>query len=61
MIEGHEVEWHAGAGMRWQRSPRWALDVGGGLRLGQDRAWFVTTGAAYAFGLRSLIPVRGGG
>lgn len=61
MLEGHDVEWNAGAGMRWQRSPRWALDAGGGLRLGAERAWFVTTGAAYAFGIRSLIPVRRGG
>lgn len=46
------VEWSAGAGTRYQLSPRWALDAGLGRRLtGDDRAWFVTFGSAFAFGL----------
>jgi hypothetical protein len=46
------VEWNAGVGARYQFRPRWALDAGIGRRLtGDDRAWYVTFGSAYAFGL----------
>ncbi len=46
------VEWTSGAGVRYQASPRWALDGGLGQRFtGADRAWYVTFGTAYAFGL----------
>jgi hypothetical protein len=49
---GEEVEWNGGAGLRYQTSPRWAMDAGVGRRLsGSDQAWYVTVGAAYAFGL----------
>jgi hypothetical protein len=49
---GEDVEWNAGAGLRYQLAPRWALDGGAGRRLtGDDRAWYVTFGSAYAFGL----------
>lgn len=42
----------AGAGMRYQWSPRWAMDAGIGRRFtGDDGTWFVTFGSAYAFGL----------
>lgn len=42
----------AGAGVRYQLAPRWAIDGGIGKRLtGDDRAWYVTFGSAYAFGL----------
>lgn len=52
MGDGEDVEWNAGAGVRYQLSPRWAIDGGLGRRLtGDDRAWYVTTGSAYAFGL----------
>ena len=41
-----------GAGTRYQLTPRWAIDAGVGKRLtGDDRAWYVTFGSAYAFGL----------
>ena len=41
-----------GAGTRYQLAPRWAIDAGVGKRLtGDDRAWYVTFGSAYAFGL----------
>jgi hypothetical protein len=46
------VEWNVGTGMRYQFSPRWALDAGVGKRLtGDDPAWYATFGSAYAFGL----------
>jgi hypothetical protein len=42
----------AGAGFRYQLTPRWAMDAGIGKRLtGDDRAWYLTVGSAYAFGL----------
>jgi hypothetical protein len=47
-----DVEWSTGAGTRYQVTPRWAVDGGVGRRLtGDDRAWYVTFGGAYAFGL----------
>ena len=47
------VGWSAGAGLRYQLSPRWAMDGGAGRRFaGDDRTWYVTLGSAYAFGLR---------
>lgn len=53
MVEGGDVEWNTGAGVRYQLSPRWAVDGGAGRRLtGGDRAWYITFGSAYAFGLR---------
>jgi hypothetical protein len=52
LVEGEDVEWNTGAGIRYQLSPRWALDGGFGRRLtGDDQAWYVTVGGAYAFGL----------
>lgn len=54
------LAWNAGAGVRYQWSPRLALDAGVGKGLaGDDRGWFLTLGSAYAFGVRSLIPVPG--
>lgn len=52
-IEAAEaLEWSAGTGVRYQLSPRWAVDAGVGLRLsGDERPWFITFGSAYAFGL----------
>ncbi|MEX2284128.1 MAG: hypothetical protein WEE89_16700 [Gemmatimonadota bacterium] len=53
-----EVEWNAGAGLRKQLTPRLAIDGGIGKRLtGDDPSWFFTFGTAYAFAVRSLIPV----
>ena len=55
-----DVEWTAGAGLRHQLDPRFALDAGLGRRLtGDDRAWYVTVGVAYAFAIRALIRVPG--
>jgi hypothetical protein len=53
-----ELEWNVEAGLRRQVSPVLAFDAGVGRRLtGDDQGWFVTIGSAYAFGIRSLIPV----
>lgn len=50
--ETEAVEWSAATGIRYQWSPRWAVDAGVGLRLStESRPWFVTVGSAYAFGL----------
>jgi hypothetical protein len=57
--EEEEVEWNTSAGIRYQYSPRLALDAGIGRQLTGDEAWFVTFGTAYAFAVRSLIPVPG--
>lgn len=52
-----EVEWTAAAGVRYQLNPRLALDAGLGRTFAGGSEWFVTFGSAYAFALRSLIPV----
>ena len=61
LAPGAAVEWNSGFGIRYQLSPTFAIDGGAGARLtGDDRGWYVTFGTAYAFGIRSLIPVRAG-
>jgi len=51
------TEWNAGAGVRYQINPYFALDAGLGKRLtGQDQSWFVTFGLARAFAVRALMP-----
>jgi len=50
---GASVAWSAGAGLRYQLDPRWTMDAGIGRRFsGDDPAWYVTFGSAYAVGLR---------
>ena len=50
--EDEKLEWNSGVGVRYQLEPRWALDGGVGRRLtGDDQAWYVTFGGAYALGL----------
>lgn len=57
---GEDVELASTVGVRYQQSPRWALDGGIGRRLtGDDQGWYATFGTAYAFGLPFLIPSRG--
>lgn len=52
-----DVEWNAGAGMRYQVNQYFAVDAGLGKRLtGDDRSWFVTFGLARAFAIRALMP-----
>ena len=49
---GDDLELGIGGGVRYQLSPRWAIDGGVGKRLsGAERPWYVTFGSAYAFGL----------
>jgi len=50
-----DTEWHTGLGLRYQLDVRTALDAGLGRRLTGTPAWYVTLGAAHAFGLRGLI------
>ena len=58
LVEQEDLEWNAGAGIRYQASPRLALDAGIGRRLTGVPGWFLTFGSAYAFAVRSLIPVK---
>lgn len=59
MDRAEDVEWNAGAGIRYQLNPHFAMDGGIGKQItGDDRGWFVTFGLARAFAVRSLIPVR---
>jgi hypothetical protein len=52
-----DVVWNVGGGVRYQLDPRFALDAGIGKRFGGENSWFLTFGTAYAFAVRSLIPV----
>ena len=53
IVAGEPVALSAGAGLRYQLSPRWAMDVGVGRRFsGNDRAWYTTFGSAYVVGWR---------
>lgn len=55
-----ELEYSAGTGVRYQWNPTLALDFGVGRRLsGDNPAWYLTFGSAYAFALMSLIPGAG--
>ncbi len=52
IIESASVAWSAGAGARYQLSPRWAVDAGIGRRFtGDDRTWYVTFGSAFVIGV----------
>jgi hypothetical protein len=57
--QGEVLRWTVEAGARYQLDPFFALDAGIGRHLsGDERGWFVTVGAARAFAIRSLMPVR---
>jgi hypothetical protein len=57
--ETEGVGWTAEAGVRYQVSPQFNVDLGAGRRFaGPDRSWSLTFGLAHAFAVRSLIPVR---
>lgn len=59
LVEGEELAWTAEAGLRYQTSPQLNVDLGVGRRFaGGDQGWFFTFGAAHAFALRSLLPIR---
>ena len=52
LIEGEDLRWDSGAGIRYQLSPRVAADAGAGYRMtGSDTGWFLTFGAAVSLGL----------
>jgi hypothetical protein len=52
VVVSEPQQWDVAAGMRYQLSPRMAVDAGGGYRLrGDEPGWFVTSGAAVAVGL----------
>ena len=58
LLEDSELLWVVEGGARYQLSPFFALDVGVGRRLtGDEKAWFLTIGAARSFGIRSLFAV----
>ena len=57
ILEGSDVQWQAGAGLRWQHDPRWALDAGITRSFGDDGEWSLTFGAARAFGFIKLLPL----
>ena len=60
ILEDDAVDYNIGTGIRYQVSPRWAIDGGAGRRLnGPDQGWFATFGTAYAFALISLMPGPG--
>ncbi len=60
IVEEEKVDYNIGAGIRYQVSPKWAIDGGVGRRLNSPgQGWFATFGTAYAFGLRSLMPRSG--
>jgi hypothetical protein len=57
IVSARDVEYTVGTGVRYQWSTQLAVDAGIGRRLtGDDRAWYVTFGTAYAFGMASLMP-----
>lgn len=52
LVAGEPIEYDAGAGVRYQLSPKLALDGGFGRRLNGDaEGWYVTLGSAYVFGI----------
>lgn len=52
IVESAPVAWSAGAGARFQLSPRWAIDAGVGRRFtGDDRTWYLTFGSAFVIGV----------
>ena len=57
---GAGPRWVAGAGFRYQASPRMVIDAGIERRIGDDGPdWALTFGTSNAFSLRSLIPLPG--
>jgi hypothetical protein len=59
LAEDDGVRWTAEAGFRYQLSPQFGIDAGiGRVIAGPDQAWYATFGTAYAFAVRSLIPIR---
>ena len=52
LVESEDVQWNVGIGSRYQLGPRFSADAGIGRRLtGDDQSWYMTFGAAVAYGL----------
>lgn len=59
LVDGAELAWTAEAGFRYQTSPQFNVDFGVGRRFaGGEQGWFATFGAAHAFAVRNLLPIR---
>lgn len=59
LVDDEELAWTAEAGFRYQTSPELNIDFGVGRRFaGGGQGWFLTFGAARAFAVRSLLPIR---
>lgn len=59
LVDDEELAWTAEAGFRYQTSPQFNIDFGVGRRFaGGERGWSFTFGAAHAFAVRSLLPIR---
>ncbi|HEX2081475.1 MAG TPA: transporter [Longimicrobium sp.] len=59
LADDAEPAWTAEAGFRYQTSPQFNIDFGVGRRFaGGEQGWFLTFGAAHAFAVRSLLPIR---
>lgn len=57
--DGAPLGWTGEAGFRYQTSPQFNIDAGLGRRFaGDGQGWFVTFGAAHAFAVRNLLPIR---
>ena len=57
--DGADLAWTAETGFRYQSSPQFNIDFGLGRRFaGDGQGWFLTFGAAHAFAVRSLLPIR---
>jgi hypothetical protein len=55
ILDGSDVEWRAGGGIRWQFDPHWSMDAGFGRSFGFTREWSFTFGAVRSFGFHRLI------
>jgi hypothetical protein len=59
LVDDAELAWTAETGFRYQSSPQFNIDFGLGRRFaGGGQGWFLTFGAAHAFAVRSLLPIR---
>jgi hypothetical protein len=53
------LSWTAEAGIRYQTSPQFNVDLGIGRRFaGEEQGWSFTVGVAHAFALRAMLPGR---
>ena len=58
LVDDEELGWTAEAGLRYQTSPEFNVDLGVGRRFaGGGQGWFFTFGMARAFAVRGLLPI----